>query len=105
MAETPDRVARGLFRSPTLQASPAHHEDLDWTDSIASRLIGLWQRTDKPWIVIVDAGRPYDPLADRLEQAGIPVFRHMDRAVRILEVFAEYQAASPVLDGKKGPQG
>ncbi|HSM02481.1 MAG TPA: acetate--CoA ligase family protein [Acidimicrobiia bacterium] len=42
-----------------------------------------------PWVVVVDAGRLYDPAADRLEAAGIPVIRSMDRAVRLLGQYAE----------------
>lgn len=89
----------------TLPVSAGHNEDLACSDSIASRLSDLWQRTDKPWVVIVDAGRPYDALADRLEQAGIPVFRHMDRAVRILETLAEYRESGPVVAANRGRQG
>jgi hypothetical protein len=33
---------------------------------------------------VVDGGKLYDPMADHLAAAGIPVLRSMDRAVRLL---------------------
>ncbi|HEX9732676.1 MAG TPA: hypothetical protein VGG06_11905 [Thermoanaerobaculia bacterium] len=36
---------------------------------------------------MVDAGPRYEPLARRLEASGVPVFRTIDRAVRLLDVY------------------
>jgi acyl-CoA synthetase (NDP forming) len=46
----------------------------------------------KPWVAVVDGGRLYDPMADRLEMAGIPVLRAMDRAIRLLGRYAAVRA-------------
>ena len=52
--------------------------------SFAQRIIALFRRTDKPFVVNVDAGKVYDPLCDLLDEAGIPVFRRSDEALRFL---------------------
>ncbi len=68
----------------TLPAGPGHGEDVADQGSLPSRLITLWGRTAKPWVAVVDAGAPYDPMAVMLEEAGIPTFRTADRALRAL---------------------
>ncbi|MFN2370589.1 MAG: hypothetical protein ABR506_05465, partial [Candidatus Krumholzibacteriia bacterium] len=72
-----------------LPADPAggHPEDLDGPRSQASQLIRILGASAKPAVVVVDSGRIYDPLCRRLEQAGIPVFRKIDRAARALAAF------------------
>ncbi len=71
----------------TLPAGPGHGEDLDRAGGLADRLIGLWRSSSKPWVMVVDAGRIYDPLVGRLRHAGIPVFRFMDRAMEVVELY------------------
>lgn len=75
----------------TLPAGEEHDEDLGSAASLASHLIGLWEATTKPWAAVVDAGTPYDPMAEMLEEAGIPVFRTADRAMRALGLLASRQ--------------
>ncbi len=65
----------------TLEPSEFHSEDLNKKDSIPNQLIEISQNTDKPMVVSIDAGKIYDPLVDKLEQAFIPVFRKSDEAV------------------------
>jgi hypothetical protein len=89
----------------TLAGAPRHTEDIARPGSIANRLIELWRRTDKPWITVVDAGRSYDPLAEALAQAGLPVFRHMDRAMRILECLARHQGEASASRADNPDQG
>ena len=72
----------------TLPAASSHGEDLEREDSIAKRLAVLWESTEKPWIAVVDGGRQYDAFVDTLEQAGVPSFRSMDRAISRLETYA-----------------
>jgi acyl-CoA synthetase (NDP forming) len=69
----------------TLAPGPGHSEDVAREGSIARRLIGLFDETDKAWVVVVDAGPLYDPLALALEVAGVPVFRAADRALRLFD--------------------
>jgi acyl-CoA synthetase (NDP forming) len=71
----------------TLAPSRAHPEDVTSPESVAGRLARLFWEYDKPWVAVVDAGRPYDPMTDQLRGAGIPTFRTAERAVRLFEVF------------------
>ena len=89
----------------TLPSGTEHGEDLYGSHSIASRLIDLWNRTTKPWIVVVDAGHQYDPLAQRLRMAGIPTFRTMDRAMERLEVYGRWVAQNHAFRASERGQG
>lgn len=71
----------------TLPASSYHQEDIRREEGIGQRLIRLFQMTDKPWVVNLDAGRPYFPLADMLEKNGVPVFFKCDRAVAFMGMY------------------
>jgi acyl-CoA synthetase (NDP forming) len=71
----------------TLAAGRGHLEDIDREDSIAMRLAKLNNETSKPWIAVVDAGRLYDPMANLLEEKGVPTFRTADEALRAFNVF------------------
>ncbi|MBK6898010.1 MAG: acetate--CoA ligase family protein [bacterium] len=77
--------------TPALDNLPAapgvHGEDLDAPGSLAGRLAPLLAGCGKPAVVVVDSGRLYDPLCARFEQAGVPVFRKIDRAARALACF------------------
>jgi acyl-CoA synthetase (NDP forming) len=78
----------------TLPAS-AGGERLDDPDGIVARLAALRGTQAKPFVVVVDAGAAYDPLAAALETAGIPAFRTMDRAMWALARVAGRGAAIP----------
>ncbi|HZT77846.1 MAG TPA: acetate--CoA ligase family protein [Vicinamibacterales bacterium] len=56
-------------------------------DSIVTHLAAIAAEARKAWIAVVDAGSLYDPMAARLEAAGIPVFRTADRALPLFDVF------------------
>ncbi len=71
----------------TLPPGPEHGEDLAAPGSFASRVIDLFRSTAKPFVVNIDAGELYTPLADHLERAGVPVFRRADEAVRFLRAY------------------
>jgi acyl-CoA synthetase (NDP forming) len=89
----------------TLPAGPEHDEDLDGERSIVTRLTNLWERTTKPWIVVVDAGSQYDPLAQRLRAVGIPTFRTMDQAMTMLEMYGRWVAECKAVGGMGNDQG
>ena len=81
-----------------LQTLPAHagrDERLDAPEGIVARLAALRRGRAKPFVVVVDAGAAYDPLAAALEAAGIPAFRTMDRAMRALARVAGRGAGIP----------
>jgi acyl-CoA synthetase (NDP forming) len=73
----------------TLPPGPRHQEDLAAEGSVASRLIELFRASEKPFVVNIDAGELYTPLADHLERAGVPVFRRADEAVRFLRTYVD----------------
>jgi acyl-CoA synthetase (NDP forming) len=70
--------------TPSLSTLP---EQIGWRASLADRLARLGSHPT-PWIAVIDGGRQYDPFADHLETAGVPVLRAMDRAVRLLGQYA-----------------
>lgn len=69
----------------TLEPGAGHAEDLHAAGGVAAGLAALWRATRKPWVAVVDGGTLYDPFAEALADAGIPVFRTADRAARALE--------------------
>jgi acyl-CoA synthetase (NDP forming) len=73
----------------TLPAGEGHGEDLTRPGGFASRTIELFRSTDKPLVVNIDSGVLYDPLADHLEKARIPVFRRADEALRFLRIYVD----------------
>jgi len=52
--------------------------------SLAQRLPALLGEFDKPMIVVIDAGPPYDALARAIRRGGVPVFPSCDQAIRSL---------------------
>ncbi|MBD3414751.1 MAG: hypothetical protein GF421_10015 [Candidatus Aminicenantes bacterium] len=77
----------------TLEPSEFHSEDLDKKDSTPHQLIEISQNTDKPFVVSIDAGRIYDPLVEKLEEAFIPVFRKSDEAVFFMRKYINHSLA------------
>jgi acyl-CoA synthetase (NDP forming) len=71
----------------TLTPSKFHKEDLSRDGSTPRRLIDIFRKTDKPMVVSLDAGEIYQPMADLLEQEGIPVFRRSDEATKFLRKY------------------
>lgn len=85
--------------TPALDNLPAdpeghHREDLAAEQSQASRMIRILQGSAKPAVVVVDSGSLYDPLCRKIEAAGIPVFRKIDRAARALGAYCLAEGAS-----------
>jgi hypothetical protein len=79
----------------TLPAGEGHPEDLAAQGSFASRTIELFRSTPKPVVVNIDSGALYDPLADHLEEARIPVFRRADEALRFLRTYVVHMSQKP----------
>jgi acyl-CoA synthetase (NDP forming) len=71
----------------TLVPGDDFREDAYKQGSIGMRLARFNNESPKPWIAVIDAGRLFDPLADLLEEKGIPTFRTADEAVRALSFF------------------
>ncbi|MCJ7564203.1 MAG: hypothetical protein MUP52_06400, partial [Candidatus Aminicenantes bacterium] len=71
----------------TLAPGQGYTESILDPASTPSRLIDLFCETDKPVVVNVDAGAPYDPMVAQMEEAGLPVFRRSDDAVKFLRKY------------------
>jgi acyl-CoA synthetase (NDP forming) len=71
----------------TLVPSRFHEENVYHPRSIVMRLIDIFHKTDKPFVVNVDAGDIFTPMVDCLEQAGVPTFRRSDVAVKFLRKY------------------
>ncbi len=84
----------------TLPPGPEHKEDLLQPGATVPRLIDLFRRTDKPFVVNIDSGRLYDPMADELEKAGVPVFRRSDEAVKFLRKYVRYRLGISPIKGR-----
>ena len=70
-----------------VQSLPHGVSDSDVFDApagYANRTIELFRAVRKPFVVVIDGGRLYDPMADHLQRAGVPVFRSGDHAIRML---------------------
>ncbi|MFH2052701.1 MAG: acetate--CoA ligase family protein [bacterium] len=64
-----------------------HREDLAGPGSQVSLMIPVIRGSAKPAVVVVDSGEIYDPMCRSFLEAGIPVFRKIDRAARALGAF------------------
>ncbi len=73
----------------TLVASEISKYSCDSDGSIAVEMPKLVSKLDKPVVGVVDAGRLYDPLVDKLVEQGMAVFRSSDRAVQALAMYVE----------------
>jgi acyl-CoA synthetase (NDP forming) len=71
----------------TLAPGEAHRENIYDPSSTPSRLIEIFKATDKPFVVNIDAGLEYDAMAAMLAEAGVPVFRQCDDAVKFMRRF------------------
>ncbi len=71
----------------TLVPGRLHEENMYHPNSIAMRLIDVFHKTDKPFVVNLDAGDIFKPMVDCLEQAGVPTFRRSDVAVKFLRKY------------------
>ena len=59
-------------------------------DAIGPLLVKAFEKTQKPVVVSVNAGRHYQALVHYLEENGLPVFSDIRSAIRSLDAFAAY---------------
>ncbi len=71
----------------TLVPGRFHEENLYHPKGIVMRLIDIFHKTEKPFVVNLDAGDIFKPMSDCLEQAGVPTFRRSDIAVKFLRKY------------------
>jgi acyl-CoA synthetase (NDP forming) len=77
----------------TLPESAGQGEDVAAASSLAQRMARLHRDIRKPWVVVVDSGPAFDPMARLLLEQGVAVFRHADRAVRLFAAFCTWKQA------------
>jgi len=74
----------------TLAPGELHREDLEREGSTPRRLAEIFKKTDKPFVVSIDSGKPYLPMIKLLETEGIPVFRRCDEAVVFMRKYIHH---------------
>ena len=83
-----DGVVVGLDPlSPAMKTLPAGirgDDSIDEQDSIVQLLPNLTVRINKPVVGVVDGGKLYDEMVERLEKQDVLIFRSSDRAVSSL---------------------
>jgi len=77
----------GALTTLTAATDGHHAEDIQRPGSLGRRWLELLANTEKPAVVVVDAGALYDPFCRQIEAAGVPVFRKIDRAARALAAY------------------
>ncbi len=79
--------------APYLQTLPegmVPDESLHSQDGVVQLISALFREEKKPFVVVVDGGKLYDPFVELLETNGLPVFHSADQAVT---AFAKYLEA------------
>ncbi len=61
-------------------------DDMEGRSDIVARLLRLWAASEKPFVVVVEGGEGYDPMARALQGGGLPTFRSVDRAMHALQM-------------------
>jgi acyl-CoA synthetase (NDP forming) len=70
-----------------LAAGEGHTEDIRHESSYPNVTIRVFKGTAKPMVACLNSGRLYDPAVQMIEDAGVPCFRKIDRAMRALDLF------------------
>jgi acyl-CoA synthetase (NDP forming) len=64
-------------------------------DALASLLVGIARRSEKPLVVSVNAGRHYADFVAALEEGGLPVYTDIRSAITSLQTFVEWSLRGP----------
>ncbi len=67
-------------------------ESLRAPDGYAKQLIQLFHSSKKPFAIVLDSGKTYDPLYHYISTEGVPCFRSAERAVKSLAKYANYKS-------------
>ena len=111
MAAEPDvdSVVAGLdptspvVRSLKKSARPGF--DIDSPESIVQTLPGLVASCPKPIVAFIDGGPLFDPMADKLMEQGVCIFRSSERATRALVRYTEARLRAARRRGEAAPGG
>ena len=74
-------IASFVPLTPAMKTAP---DEIESEQSMMHRVPQLFEHSDKPLVVVIDSGSLYDPMARSMREAGVPVFRSADDAVRCL---------------------
>ncbi len=85
----------------TLAPGEGHAESIEAPEGTPVRMIEIFRRSAKPMAACIDAGAPYDPMAAKLEAAGLPVFRRSDEAVKFMRRLVAVQQRLRALYGRE----
>jgi acyl-CoA synthetase (NDP forming) len=107
MAAEPDvdSVVAGLdptspvVRSLKQSARPGF--DIESPESIVQTLPKVVAASPKPIVGVIDGGSLFDPMADRLMEQGVCIFRSSERATRALVRYTESRLRAARLRGEK----
>jgi acyl-CoA synthetase (NDP forming) len=73
----------------TLPSGSGHREDfIANAESLPQRMLYIFRNSDKPMVAVLDGGRLYDPLANWFTDNGLPVFRSVAQALKMLELWS-----------------
>ena len=78
-----------------LAAGEGHTEDIRHESSYPNVTIRVFKGTGKPMVACLNSGRLYDPAVQMIEDAGVPCFRKIDRAMRALDLFMSRRRRLP----------
>ena len=98
--ETVDAVLAGVVpMTVAMKTLPPHvdprdNDTIDAEDGYCHQIHDVFHRSTKPMLVVVDAGDLYDPMAQKLEELGIPTFRSSDFAMKTFQTFIRHKLRS-----------
>lgn len=75
-----------------LAAGEGHNEDIRRENSYPNVTIRVFRSTAKPMVACLNSGPLYDPAARMIEDAGIPCYRKIDRAMKAFGLFVRHRA-------------
>lgn len=87
----------------SLQKSARPGFDIDSPDSIVQTLPTLVASCAKPIVAFIDGGALFDPMADKLMEKGVCIFRSSERATRSLARYTEARLRAAHLRGEAAP--
>ena len=99
MLTDPAIDAMVLSAVPLTPALATTEDEINAGWSLADLAPELAALTDKPIVVVVDAGSRYDPLVRRVRESGLPVLRRADEAVRLLGRYLRHRLANACPQG------
>ena len=89
----------------SLQKSARAGFDIDSLESIVQTLPALVASCPKPIVAFIDGGTLFDPMADKLMQQGVCIFRSSERATRALVRYTEARLRAARLRGEVAKAG